>query len=251
MVRNSVIEFCIRLAVFACAAVAYFSGWDIAGMVLGGGFPGALVLAVWLIMLAGMVLQFFPRSKFGMGNNKQFQDSYLPPAAGYDAVKLRVETVRMNRGARNVLLFWLAVASFVVVMFLCGLIGANEVLLVVAAFYVGDGFCMLAWCPLQTFFMERACCANCRIYGWGSFFVFALLLLLPGVYTYTLAFLSLALLVRWEIVFARNPERFWKGSNDALQCGNCTDKNCTFQRKIIAKHAKSFKEIIQSIRERS
>lgn len=50
-----------------------------------------------------------------------------------------------------------------------------------------------------------------------------------------LFFTSCIVLIRWEVVYAKHPERFWYGSNKNLQCVNCKDKTCRIKNHIMGR----------------
>jgi len=228
MTKENKIVFIVRFVVFAGVVFAYFSVDDLAAVVentpvLGGLTP---VHLVWLVFVAGMAFQLFPNSKTGMGGGKQFARNYQAPREEYDRDRLRRTLAGMNEGAKSVLRFWLGLAGMWAALYYGGFLGRSELLLVVMVYYLCDSFCMLFWCPLQQVFMKSRCCANCRIYGWGHFLVCGLLVFLPGFFTWSLALLSLGLMIRWEAALLWHPERFWSGSNATLRCNNCTEKAC-------------------------
>jgi hypothetical protein len=43
--------------------------------------------------------------------------------------------------------------------------------------------------------------------------------------------MSILILIRWEIVYLKYPERFWQGSNELLKCTNCSDKICRIKNQ--------------------
>ena len=51
-------------------------------------------------------------------------------------------------------------------------------------------------------------------------------------YTWTLLALSFALMVKWEIVFYKYPERFSETTNGYLGCANCTEKLCAHKTQL-------------------
>ena len=51
-------------------------------------------------------------------------------------------------------------------------------------------------------------------------------------YTWSLLFLSVALLARWEITFYKFPERFSEATNGYLSCSNCTEKLCAHKNQL-------------------
>ena len=99
-------------------------------------------------------------------------------------------------------------------------------------FFLCDYICILVFCPFQTCIMKNKCCVNCRIYDWGHFMMFTPMLFIPNFYSWSLFFTACVVLIRWEVVYAAHPERFWSGSNQILQCANCKDKTCQVKRRV-------------------
>ena len=48
---------------------------------------------------------------------------------------------------------------------------------------------------------------------------------------FSLFFTSCVVMIKWEIVYARHPERFWHESNPKLQCENCREQLCHYKKK--------------------
>ena len=109
-------------------------------------------------------------------------------------------------------------------------------------FFLCDYICILVFCPFQTCIMKNKCCVNCRIYDWGHFMMFTPMLFIPNFYSWSLFFTSCVVLIRWELVYAAHPERFWSGSNQILQCENCKDKTCQMKRRVRNQVVKGFKK---------
>ena len=100
------------------------------------------------------------------------------------------------------------------------------VVLISTSFYVCDIICVIGWCPFKTFLMHNKCCTTCRIFNWDHAMMFSPLIVIPGIWTYTLFGLSLIVLTIWEITCTIYPERFNELSNCALRCENCKDRLC-------------------------
>jgi len=227
-----ILEFAIRLAVFTFILTACLRYGDIAAIISDtpffSGFSAALL--VWILMMAGMIMHLFPMNAGFTANNRQFGDT---PQDGREVLRVpRSEARKMNGGARKVLALWIGINAVVAFLYLNGMMGASGIILIVAVFYLCDAVCMFVWCPLQQFFMKTRCCANCRIYGWGHFLVYAPLFMIVDVLTWSLAVMALILLIRWEVVYSRHTERFWAGTNPALRCANCTERSCEFKKYI-------------------
>ncbi|MDD2215829.1 MAG: hypothetical protein PHE41_04570 [Eubacteriales bacterium] len=188
---------------------------------------------IWAILMLGMVIQMVPEDKYNritMGSRKQFARTYIPPKDGYDKTALYEYTLRNNIKSWIVLLVWLTFNGIFALLYLMNIIGSEELILLSMFFYVADLICVIFWCPFQSFIMKNRCCINCRIFNWGHFMMYTPLLFIKGFYTWSLFFLSILVLVRWEITYAYHPYRFWEGSNLNLRCENCKDKMCKIKK---------------------
>ena len=197
-------------------------------VLLGGGFwqrPSPLHL-LWLLWMGDMVLQLIPvREVMALGSQKQFGHWYRP-AAGWDAAALEDYVQKSDRGARKVLVSWVAMTIALGVLRSTEVFGPEELFLSAVFFYVCDLICVVVWCPFRTFLMKNRCCTTCRIFNWDHLMMFVPFLFIPGFYGWTLVGLAAAVVVVWEVQWHRHPERFWEGSNQALRCANCTDRLC-------------------------
>lgn len=86
--------------------------------------------------------------------------------------------------------------------------------------------------------MKNRCCVNCRIYDWGHFMMFTPMLFIRNFFSWSLFFTSVVVLIHWELLYAKHPERFWHGSNRSLQCANCKDKTCQYKKQIASRFRK-------------
>jgi hypothetical protein len=60
--------------------------------------------------------------------------------------------------------------------------------------------------------------------------MFTPMLFIKNFYSWSLVFTALVVLIHWEIIYAKYPQRFWSGSNQTLQCMNCKDKTCQWKK---------------------
>lgn len=181
---------------------------------------------LWIIWMGDMVLQLIPtRQVMALGSQKQFGCWYRP-AAGWREEELTAYIRRSDRGANKVLVSWVAVTIILGVLRSTEVFGPEELLLTSVFFYVCDLICVVVWCPFRTFLMKNRCCTTCRIFNWDHMMMFVPFLFVPGFYGWTLLGLAVVVVVVWEVLWRRHPERFWEGSNQALRCANCTDRLC-------------------------
>ena len=221
------VRFSYRLALFFTMLSCYF----LAPQTLV--FPGSRTLSLLsvpvvllcLSMTLNMAAQHFRLPNMSVARLKQYSP-FCDIDPDYDRAQLKEEVRRQNRGALKVALLWLAVNGVAAILFFRSIIGAAELVLLTAFFYLSDMICILFFCPFQMFLMGNRCCINCRIYSWGAWMMSVPLTLIPSVVTLIPVVLSLSLLIRWEIHYHRHPERFWSGSNQVLRCANCREHLC-------------------------
>ena len=181
---------------------------------------------LWVIWMGDMVLQLIPtRQVMALGSQKQFKQWYRP-AAGWKREALDAYIQKSDQGAKKVLAAWVAMTIALGVLRSTGVFGPEELLLAAVFFYVCDLICVVVWCPFRVFFMKNRCCTTCRIFNWDHMMMFVPFLFVPGFFGWTLLGLAVVVVVVWEVLWHRHPERFWEGSNQALRCASCTDRLC-------------------------
>ena len=111
-------------------------------------------------------------------------------------------------------------------------IGQAELFLLTVFYFLCDYICILFYCPFQSHMMKNKCCVNCRIYDWGHFMMFTPMMFIHSFYSLSLFLTGCVVLVHWEIIYAKHPERFYEGSNQVLKCVNCKDRTCQIKNRI-------------------
>lgn len=187
-----------------------------------------------------MAITFFPRIAPGATCGRVYESHYLP--AHYDPVRLVKRTRRANRRLWGVLVLWLLCITGLGVALRLKLIERAHLVFASVTCSLLDQLFVNIWCPLQKWFMKNKCCTTCRIYSWGFTMMFSPLLFILSFWTYSLIVLSAVILVRWEIAYARHPERFSEISNKTLRCSRCAHP-CRKVERI--KHLPSPTEIPQ------
>lgn len=99
-------------------------------------------------------------------------------------------------------------------------------------YFVFDMVCVVLWCPLQLVLMRNRCCTTCQIFNWDGIMTVTPLIAIGCWFSWLLILLALVVLVRWELAFARHPERFDERTNASLQCANCKDKLCYLRKPL-------------------
>lgn len=199
----------------------------------------SLLHVIWCVWVIDMLMQLIPvrplRQLVPLGSQKLFALHFRPGKSPGEEQALRTYTRQQNQRA-----FWIAV-TWVLLVVLIGLLYGKKIineamlLLVSLVFYVCDLICVLFWCPFRVFFLENRCCTTCRIFNWDHLMMFSPLVYLKSFYAWSLILLAVVVFVVWEVKVYRHPERFWEGTNQALKCGECTDKLCLRYSRLIKK----------------
>ncbi len=239
MFRVYVVKLIFRLSVLGFVMVGYFARPDFFELFFKEKVYGevGLVVVVWAIFMGSMIFHMLPNAHITMGSQKLFQINYQP-VEDYNRQELLEKVRKDNVSALWVLVAWLFLAAILGILFLQGIIGEKELILLTAVFYVSDLVCVLFWCPFQQFFIHNKCCVGCRIFNWGHFMMFTPMLFIVNFFTWSLFFTSLIVMLSWEITMLKYPERLWEGSNQALQCVHCQDQICRIKPpKHFEKHS--------------
>lgn len=187
---------------------------------------------LWAVLMLSMILHIWPGKTLTMGARKSVAETYTEPKCSYDRAELLEYVQKMNIRAWKVMLVWLSFNAIFGVLYLFSVIGEAELILLSMFYFVCDTTCIVMFCPFQTFIMKNRCCVNCRIFDWGHFMIFTPMLFIRSFFTWSLFFTSLIVLIRWEVLYASHPERYWDGSNASIRCENCQDRLCRIKRPL-------------------
>ena len=196
-----------------------------------------LVACFWVMLMVEMIRRMIPSknkdySKFkDIGSSKQFSYMCLP-AESYDKERMRKALRKKDIGALKVLAVWFILGAVVLTLKLTKVFTKAEIILIWSLCYFLDVFCIVFFCPLQSFLMKNRCCTTCRIFRWDHFLTYTVLAFIPNFYSITLFAVSLVELAMWEWARYKHPERFWEGSNLNLSCKNCVDRTCIYKNEI-------------------
>lgn len=186
---------------------------------------------LWAVFMITMLSHLFPTEKLPMSLRKSMEEEYVA-VLEYEEIELYRFVQDQNQKAWKVMLVWLCFNAVFGVLYLFDIIGNVDLLMLTVFYYLCDYICILLYCPFQSVIMKNKCCVNCRIYDWGHFMMFTPMLFIRDFFSWSLFFTSLVVLIHWELVYAKHPERFWSGSNQRLKCANCKDKTCQAKKKI-------------------
>ena len=225
-----------RVMILLSAIYGYLFHKDaIIEVMTGNFFHGFTPLhALWIVLMAGMVIHLIPKVRITMSGFKSRPINYREPKEGFDKLQLLEFVQEMNVRAWRVLLIWLSGNAVFAILYLCDVIGVAELLLLTLFYYTSDLICMMLFCPFQKYVMGNRCCVNCRIFDWGHMMMYTPMIMIRSFFSWSLIFMALIVMLRWELVFARHPERFWRGSNASIRCENCKDKMCRIKKPIVS-----------------
>ena len=233
MVKQYEIKLAVRVFIFMAVFIAYLV--DREGMYRLLQQPIRMGITplhiLWLVFMIMMINHLIPKEKFTMALRKSYKEPYVP-VEGYSELELLRFVQDQNRKAWIVMLVWLCFNAVFGLLYLFKVIDVIDLFMLTVFYFLCDYICILFFCPFQTYIMKNKCCVNCRIYDWGHFMMFTPMLFIPNFYSWSLFFTSCVVLIHWEIVYAKYPERFYSGSNQTLQCAHCKDKTCQMKRRL-------------------
>lgn len=239
MMTRYLVKFCIRIIIYLTILFIYiFDRELLLKLVTTPIHYGVTPLHIlWLIFIVMMLIHLFPRKSFTMALLKAQEDTY-EPVETYDELELYKYIQNKNYKAWIVMLLWICVNIVFGMLYAFKVMDEADLFMLTVFYFLCDYICILIYCPFQSHIMKNKCCVNCRIFDWGHFMMFLPMVFIQSFFTWSLFFLSCIVLIRWELTYARHPERFWSGSNKRLQCHNCKDKTCQIKNGIKSKFVK-------------
>ena len=233
MMVRYLVKFAIRIAVFAAVLILYLTDKELMyRLIMQPVYMGITPMhLLWLLFMGMMILHIFPMEKVSMALLKTEKKKF-DPEDDYSEIELLRFVQDQNAKAWKVMLLWLSFNAVFGLLYLFDIIGVEDLLMLTVFYFLCDYICILIFCPFQTFIMKNKCCVNCRIYDWGHFMMFTPMLFIRNFFSWSLFFTSCIVLIKWEIIYAKHPERFYEGSNKNLQCQNCKDKTCQIKKNV-------------------
>lgn len=238
MMNRYFIKFNMRLAIFISVFVVYITKKELILDILLRKFSLQVVdfeitplHLLWALFMGIMILHLFPHRNLSMALRKNREENFVE-VPGYSELELLKFVQDQNVKAWKIMLLWLSGNAVVGVLYLFRVLDVADLLMLTVFYFLSDYICILLFCPFQTGIMKNKCCVNCRIYDWGHFMMFTPMLFIQNFYSWSLFFTSLVVLIHWEIIYAKYPQRFWSGSNRTLQCQNCKDKTCQIKNRL-------------------
>ena len=240
ILNRYIFKFFIRLIIFSGVFILYLTGKDNFMAVLNmkvlplPGFNGvgiSVLHVLWLIFMTMMIIHLIPPKVFTMALLRRKKER-LERVDDYSRQELLEFVADQNAKAWKVMLVWIILNAVVGFLYLFNVLDSADLLMITVFYFLCDYICILLYCPFQSKIMGNKCCVNCRIYDWGHFMMFTPMLFIQNFFSWSLFFTSFLVLLKWEMTYAKHPERFWEGSNKVLKCSNCKDKSCQFKKAL-------------------
>lgn len=236
MMNRYMLKLAIRILIFIVVFIFYVLHKDLlCDLMTRSIWLGITPLhALWMVFMLMMVTHIFPMDKLTMALRKAEPEQYQE-VKGYSELALYRFVREQNIKAWNVMLVWLIFNAIFGFLYLVHILDNADLLMLTVFYFLCDYICILFYCPFQSVIMKNKCCINCRIYDWGHFMMFTPMLFIRNFFSWSLFFTSCVVLIHWEVIYAKHPERFWSGSNQTLQCEHCKDKTCQIKKKLSSK----------------
>jgi hypothetical protein len=180
---------------------------------------------LWILVVLILVKRLIPGLNPKINLGKIYGRNYIQ--AGEDnsvkQKKLADYIKRMNFGAMRSAIYWTLLVLDIGFWWVAGLLDPMWLIIIVIFFIFMDQFCITVWCPFKAI-IQNKCCNTCRINNWGYLMAFSPLIFIPSFWTYSILFMSIVIIVQWEYLYYKHPERFYELYNAKLMCKNCVNK---------------------------
>lgn len=228
--KTYMVKFAIRIIVFAGILGMYLADKELLCQLVTQSIWNRVtpIHVLWAIFMVMMLRHLFAPKTFTMALRKSKEKEY-EEVPDYDRMQLYEYIHEQNIKAWQVMLIWLCINALWGILYLLRVLDDADLLMITVFYFLCDYICILIYCPFQSHVMKNKCCVNCRIYDWGHFMMFTPMLFIKNFFSWSLFFTACVVLIRWEMVYAKYPERFWSGSNRKLKCAVCKDKICRWK----------------------
>lgn len=188
------------------------------------------VAIIWLGLMICMIFRLFPSRIESLGCQKIYVNNYRPSGDSPTEEDLR----KGDHSALYSFLFWIALNAVFYIAYWVDLVDARFMVCLAGFYAVIDIFCILFFCPFQSWFMHNRCCTTCRIFDWDYLMICTPLLAIPNTVTLSASALAFVIFLRWELRYAHHKELFFETSNTALKCSQCQEHLCQYKRALTA-----------------
>ena len=233
MLNLYLVKLSVRVAVFAATLALYIYDKKLIISFLHQPLFSTInfIHILWFMFMFMMLRHLFPKDGFTMALLKSHGEKYTP-AQGHSRLELLEYVQDRNIKAWKVMLVWLTGNGVVGILHATDALDNADLLMLSVFYFLCDYICILFYCPFQSHIMKNKCCVNCRIYDWGHFMMFTPMMFIHNFYALSLFFMAGVVLIHWELIYAKHPERFYYGTNRKLQCTNCQDRTCRIKKHI-------------------
>ena len=233
MLARYFVKLAVRVAIFIGTLIVYLvhKEWLVQFMTQSIALGITPIHVLWVVFMVMMIYHIFPHDKLSMALRKAKKEVYVE-VPGYSELELLRYVQKQNIRAWVVMLVWLVFNSIFGCLYLINILEASDLLMLTVFYFLCDYICILFYCPFQSVIMKNKCCVNCRIFDWGHFMMFTPMLFIKSFFSWSLFVTSFIVLIHWEIVYAKHPDRFWEGSNKVLQCASCKDRTCQVKNQV-------------------
>ncbi len=187
---------------------------------------------LWVLTLFVLVKRMVPGFSGKVSSGKIFRRFYKEADRTSPAgdEKFRVQKKKTDRGAMKSAFYWLLLLADIYLWRKVGMLSDTWIYIIVLFFVFMDQFCVMVFCPFK-WLMGNKCCSTCRIDNWGYLMAFSPLVFIYSFWTWSIVAVSIIIVIQWEYLYCRYPERFFEVRNASLMCKNCVSK-CTGKRKL-------------------
>ncbi|QVK17815.1 hypothetical protein KHQ81_13385 [Mycoplasmatota bacterium] len=183
----------------------------------------SIIHILWLFLVLEMIVLIIPKFNRYSYSGKHLLKHCLPET-NYNQEKLDQFTNQNKKRALNSAIFWILLNAPFALLFFLGYLHPRFFYWLFFLYYFFDTVCINIFCIFHVYIVRNKCCNECRIYNWSNFMYCTPLLFMPNFWNYSLIFLSIIILIQWEVSVHFHPERFSSISNRTLQCKHCPHK---------------------------
>jgi len=188
------------------------------------------VSVLWLGLMICMTFRLFPSHIESLGCQKIYVNRFRE--TGVSPTEKDLNTG--NRSALYSLIFWGSLNAVFYIAYWTQIVDERFMVCLAGFYSVVDIFCILFFCPFQSWLMHNRCCTTCRIFDWDYLMICTPLLAFPNTVTLSAGLLAGVIFLRWEVLYARHRERFFETSNAALKCNQCEEHLCQYKHALAA-----------------
>ena len=212
------VKFISRILIFIFAVILFFNG----GILKNNTLNIVFLSIVWIFYFIGILFKLFPNKFSSTGSQKIFKRYYIPTNS---------EPKKENRHVVLIAALWIGANLIFGILYILKIFNEDIMILLSLAYFICDSICLLIFCPFRLWINKNRCCVNCRIYNWDCLMLVSPLIFIPHFITYILVVMAIIVLVQWEVIYHKHPERFSEKSNLAIRCSQCTKKSCRCKNK--------------------